>query len=172
MQLHTQHSSDQWRGSAWGWGHLDYSHRGSYMSSNMQHMTPTGPKPKSQHMAKLQSKEKQHGSLSFSDFCWDASQLFQIHHAVLQPHSSNKAVIAAASSKRAVCCKSIREDVKWCTANGFIVVGYRKWWSTSSDSPPQLGFPVKEGSLSGKLSQLFFHTRGRQTTAQGPHVAR
>lgn len=42
---------------------------------------------------------------------------------------------AAGANWIAVCYKSIREDVKWCTANGFIVVGDRKWWSTLSDSP-------------------------------------
>lgn len=44
-----------------------------------------------------------------------------------------------------VCYKSIREDVKRCTANGLIVVGDRKWWSTLSDSPTALGCSVGGG---------------------------
>ena len=47
----------------------------------------------------------------------------------------------------AVRYKSIREDVKWCTANGYIVVGDRKWWSTLSDSLPLLGGLGKEGKF-------------------------
>lgn len=56
----------------------------------------------------------------------------------------------------AVCYESIREDVKWCTANGFIVVGDRKWWSTLSDSPTLLGCLVREGKLI-RRSCIFFY---------------
>lgn len=39
----------------------------------------------------------------------------------------------------AVCYKINKEDLKWCTVNGFIVVGDRKWWSTLSDSAGLFG---------------------------------
>lgn len=68
---------------------------------------------------------------------------------------------AAGANWIAVCYnKSIRQDVKWCTANGFIVVGDRKWWSTLSDSPTLLGCLVIERKF----------IRGGRAFITGPYV--
>lgn len=70
-------------------------------------------------------------------------------HVPYPPHSSTDScygtVMEAAGANWIVACyKSIGEDVKRCTANGFIVVGDRKWWSTLSDS---LACLIREGKF-------------------------
>lgn len=63
-------------------------------------------------------------------------------------------MVAAGLNWIAICYKSIREDVKWCTANGFIAVGHRKRWSTLSDSPTLPGLLVREGKFVRRSSTL------------------
>lgn len=68
-------------------------------------------------------------------------------------------MVAAGLNWIAICYKSIREDVKWCTANGFIAVGDRKWWSTLSDSPTLPGLMVREGKFVRRSSALTYSRR-------------
>lgn len=60
--------------------------------------------------------------------------------------------------------------MKWCAANGFIVVGDRKPWSTLSDSPTLPGLLVREGKFVRRTSalniQLMYENRGDQTTGR------